>query len=178
MDAICVLHTDAAGRVTQANKQARRRLSVVPGQRCADVVALRDASGRPVCTERCAATLAAQAEGSREAHGTSRGAHVRVQCIAMGTGATVLLQGERPPELQVSLSPREQEALTLVAAGLTARRIARQLGVAESTVRTHLNNAKEKLNARTLPEAVSLLGRAGVSLPEVRSAEGSQDDDD
>jgi DNA-binding CsgD family transcriptional regulator len=104
---------------------------------------------------------------------------VRVHCIAMGAGTTVLLQSERPLELQVSLSPREQEALSLVAAGLTARRIARQLGVAESTVRTHLNNAKEKLNARTLPEAVSLLGRAGLSFGgEARSAQGSQEHGD
>ncbi len=177
MDPIAVLHTDASGRVTNANRQARRKLGAVVGQRCTDVVALRDASGRPICTERCAGALSGQSEGARESHGTSRGNSMKVHCIAMGAGATILLEAERPPETQVSLSPREHEALSLVAEGLTARRIAKKLGVAESTIRTHLNNAKEKLSARTLPEAVNLLGKGVVSMSAApRSPKGGEQD--
>lgn len=159
METVSVIHTDENGVVTNTNRTARMRFSAAPGRKCVDVVALRDASGRPICTERCAAALASQGEGGREAHGSSRGAHVRVECIAMGKGTTVLIHPDAEPVAVSPLSPREQEILGMVAEGLTARRIARRLGIKESTVRTHLDHAKEKLGARSLPEAVSRLGK-------------------
>ena len=157
MEPIAILHTDETGHVINVNATAKRRFGSVAGRRCADVVALRDAAGRPVCTERCAAALAGQAEGGRECHGTSRGVPVGVQCLSMGRGATILVQSEPVREVQLPLSPREHEVLELVSEGLTARRIARRLGIKESTVRTHLDHAKDKLGARTLPEAASRL---------------------
>ncbi len=159
MEPVAILHTDETGHVTNANTAAKRRMGATPGRRCTDLVALRDASGRAICTERCAASLATQPEGCRESHGMSRGAAVRVQCVSMGRGATILLQADPLPEVCLPLSPREFEVLALVAEGLTARRIAKRLGIKESTVRTHLDHAKEKLGARTLPEAASRLGR-------------------
>lgn len=44
------------------------------------------------------------------------------------------------------LTPREEEVLGMVAAGLTDRQIAAHLGVGYSTVRTHRGNAYEKLD--------------------------------
>src|SRR5207247_5677430 len=46
------------------------------------------------------------------------------------------------------LTDREREVMVAAADGLTARQIARRLGVAERTVTTHLNHIYRKLGAR------------------------------
>lgn len=53
-----------------------------------------------------------------------------------------------------TLSRRESETLTLLAEGLTGEQIARRLVLSPETVRTHVRNAMEKLDARTRTEAV------------------------
>ena len=55
---------------------------------------------------------------------------------------------------QKTISRRESEILTLLAQGLTGEEIARRLVLSPETVRTHVRNAMEKLNARTRTEAV------------------------
>lgn len=57
-------------------------------------------------------------------------------------------------EQQKRLSRRESEILTLLAEGLTGEEIARRLVLSPETVRTHIRNATEKLDARTRTEAV------------------------
>jgi DNA-binding NarL/FixJ family response regulator len=49
------------------------------------------------------------------------------------------------------LSPRELETLQLLAEGHTSRDIASRLGIAESTVKTHRKNIKEKLAIHDTP---------------------------
>lgn len=53
------------------------------------------------------------------------------------------------------LTPRELEVLTLVAAGKTNAAIARQLGVADSTIKQHVKNILRKLEIGTRAEAVA-----------------------
>lgn len=53
-----------------------------------------------------------------------------------------------------TLSRRESEILTLLASGLTGEEIAKRLVLSPETVRTHIRNAMEKLDARTRTEAV------------------------
>jgi DNA-binding NarL/FixJ family response regulator len=53
-----------------------------------------------------------------------------------------------------ALSRREAEVLTFLAEGLTGEQIARRLVLSPETVRTHVRNATEKLDARTRTEAV------------------------
>jgi DNA-binding NarL/FixJ family response regulator len=53
-----------------------------------------------------------------------------------------------------TLSRRESEILTMLAKGLTGEEIARRLVLSPETVRTHIRNAMEKLDARTRTEAV------------------------
>jgi len=53
-----------------------------------------------------------------------------------------------------SLSSRESEILGLLADGLTGEQIAKRLVLSPETVRTHIRNAMEKLEARTRVEAV------------------------
>jgi len=53
-----------------------------------------------------------------------------------------------------TLSRRESEILALLAQGLTGEEIAKRFVLSPETVRTHIRNAMEKLDARTRTEAV------------------------
>jgi DNA-binding NarL/FixJ family response regulator len=53
-----------------------------------------------------------------------------------------------------ALSSREAEVLGFLAEGMTGEEIARRLVLSPETVRTHVRNATEKLDARTRTEAV------------------------
>lgn len=55
---------------------------------------------------------------------------------------------------QKTLSNRESEILSMLAQGLTGGEIAQRLVLSPETVRTHIRNAMEKLDARTRTEAV------------------------
>jgi DNA-binding CsgD family transcriptional regulator len=64
------------------------------------------------------------------------------------------------------LTPRQRELLTLVAAGWTNRRIGRALGITEGTVRSHLEQAFERLQVTSRAAAVARAfpeGLVGVS---------------
>jgi DNA-binding CsgD family transcriptional regulator/ketosteroid isomerase-like protein len=63
-----------------------------------------------------------------------------------------------------TLTPREREVFALLASGLTATQIADQLVLSPLTVRTHIQNAKDRLGARTRMEALSIaLTRGEIS---------------
>jgi DNA-binding CsgD family transcriptional regulator len=61
--------------------------------------------------------------------------------------------GERP-----GLTAREREVLACVGRGLSSRDIAREFGLAPSTVDTHVRSAMAKLGARSRTQAVLLAG--------------------
>jgi PAS domain S-box-containing protein len=61
------------------------------------------------------------------------------------------------------LSPRELEIVGQVAMGRRAHEIADDLGIAESTVKTHLRNAMRKVDARSQAQLVALV--LGGQLP-------------
>lgn len=67
----------------------------------------------------------------------------------------------------VPLTPRQRELVLLVGAGLTNRQIARQTGLSEGTVRTHLVNIYRRLGVNSRTAAVMrVLGEPGEgSLP-------------
>lgn len=63
-----------------------------------------------------------------------------------------------------ALSSRESEILAMLANGLTGEEIARRLVLSPETVRTHVRNAMEKLDARTRVQAVVMaLDREEIS---------------
>jgi NarL family two-component system response regulator LiaR len=72
--------------------------------------------------------------------------------------------GEQPAE---RLTPREREVLELIGRGLSNKRIARELGVAEKTVKTHVGHVLAKLGVADRTQAAlyavrtGLVGRAG-----------------
>jgi PAS domain S-box-containing protein len=54
------------------------------------------------------------------------------------------------------LSPREREVMSLIASGLTAVQVADELYLSPMTVRTHVRNAKDKLGANTVAQAIAI----------------------
>ncbi len=60
------------------------------------------------------------------------------------------------------LTPREKEILGLMAQGLDNRAIAQQLVISFTTVRGHVQNVLEKLNAHSKLEAVARAARHGL----------------
>jgi DNA-binding NarL/FixJ family response regulator len=55
------------------------------------------------------------------------------------------------------LSPREKQVLSMVVLGFTNREIANKLYLAESTIKSHLSSAFEKLGVRSRSDAVALI---------------------
>ena len=60
------------------------------------------------------------------------------------------------------LSPRERDCLGLVAEGRSDWEIGERLGIAETTVISHMQAARRKLGARTRAQAVALALMAGL----------------
>ncbi len=64
-----------------------------------------------------------------------------------------------------SLSPREQQVMALVTAGLLNKQIAGELGISEITVKIHRGATMRKMGARTLPELVRMADALGLRRP-------------
>jgi len=60
------------------------------------------------------------------------------------------------------LTAREHEVLGLISEGLPNKRIARQLGISEHTVKFHVSSVFAKLGAQSRAEAVSIGARQGL----------------
>jgi DNA-binding NarL/FixJ family response regulator len=71
----------------------------------------------------------------------------------------LISDGQRVGE--IALTTRELEILKLLRQGLTNKEIAYQLRIAERTVRYHVENLLDKLQARNRPEAVANAIRMG-----------------
>jgi DNA-binding NarL/FixJ family response regulator len=66
------------------------------------------------------------------------------------------------PIPRAALTPRQQDVLELMARGDPNKRIARQLGIAEATVRAHVSDILRHVCARNRTEAVVVASREGL----------------
>jgi DNA-binding CsgD family transcriptional regulator len=74
----------------------------------------------------------------------------------------VLGEAAAPGETAPSLSPREHETLTLLAAGYSTAQMAETMGISTETVRNHVKRVLKTLDARSRLEAVAKGRRAGL----------------
>ena len=64
-----------------------------------------------------------------------------------------------------TLTPREQEVMALVSAGLMNKQIAGEIGVSEITVKVHRGNVTRKMGAKSLADLVRMADALGVRRP-------------
>jgi two-component system, NarL family, response regulator LiaR len=89
-----------------------------------------------------------------------------------GDAARRLMRGVIVSERPDVLSERETEVLRLLAHGSANKQIARDLGIAEKTVKTHVSNILDKLGLRSRTQAALYAGRVGlVPLTELGEAD-------
>jgi FixJ family two-component response regulator len=64
-----------------------------------------------------------------------------------------------------TLTPREQQVMGRVVAGLPNKKIAAELGTSEATVKLHRGQVMQKMRAASLPELVRIAERLAISNP-------------
>jgi FixJ family two-component response regulator len=64
-----------------------------------------------------------------------------------------------------TLTPREREVLSLVAAGLLNKQIAAEIGVAEITVKIHRGHIMRKMGTRSVADLVRITEMLGIKRP-------------
>ena len=75
--------------------------------------------------------------------------------------------GESATGEVATLSPREREVMAALAEGLKGPQVAERLGIAPDTVRTHVENAMQKLEARTRVHAIAIALQHGlIEIPD------------
>lgn len=92
----------------------------------------------------------------RQAHAGERPVFEHALARVVGKIAERQQRGRELVGRLESLSPRELETLRLVSAGLPVERVAEQMGLGKSTVRTHIHNILRKTDTRTQLEAVAM----------------------
>jgi DNA-binding NarL/FixJ family response regulator len=76
------------------------------------------------------------------------------------------LLSRRATQSQKSLSKREREIMDLLAQGLTGEQVAEKLFLSPETIKTHIRNAMNKLEAHTRVHAIAIALREGfISTP-------------
>lgn len=83
---------------------------------------------------------------------------------AVLAGQTAVPAAARHEVGRPALSAREKQVLGMVVRGMSNKVIARELFLAESTVKCHLSSAFAKLGVRSRNEAADLILRSGTSL--------------
>ena len=88
-----------------------------------------------------------------------------LRLAAPGEIADVAIVTAEPLEtagLDMPLTPREQEVLTLLAEGASNKTIARRLGISVHTAKFHVGSLLEKFDATGRTDAVAHAARLGV----------------
>lgn len=80
--------------------------------------------------------------------------------VALGRDQSRREQEKQVAELKdrySSLTPREQEVISLVVSGMLNKQIADQLGTAENTVKVQRSRAMEKMHAQSVADLVRMI---------------------
>jgi len=166
-DAYLIVVAGSDGRVVAQNNSARQKLGAGIDKYCWEVMGkLSNAENLP-CHPGCTLELLGNSlDSSRNTRLKHDGKHQQLTCIPKDGEVTCLLTStmDRSANNSLTLSPREQEVLQLLAKGDTTASIAKLLGVNESTIRTHIERMRGKLLVNTRAAIVAegfLLGYLG-----------------
>ena len=146
------------GSVIAQNKPARRMLGSGTGQYCWDVMGRLTDTDKLPCREGCVnKLLAIGMDCSQNTQFRLSGQRHQLSCIPVNGVVVCMMSptGSESPKSWQTLSPREQEVLLLLADGETTASVAGRLGVGESTVRTHVERMRSKLNVNTRAAVVA-----------------------
>jgi len=80
-------------------------------------------------------------------------------------GMQAELAEDRPPRRTVRLSPREEAVARCVAVGLRNAEVAERLSISETTVKSHLHSAFQKLGLRDRVALARYVFRVGLLSP-------------
>jgi NarL family two-component system response regulator LiaR len=95
-----------------------------------------------------------------------RAAHAGEALLDPHVAARLVEALAEPREAEAErLTPREREVLDLIARGLSNKRIARELGIAEKTVKAHVSHVLAKLGVSDRTQAAVYAVRAGLAGP-------------
>ncbi|MEX0659851.1 MAG: response regulator transcription factor [Egibacteraceae bacterium] len=101
--------------------------------------------------------------GPRALEEAIRAVHRGEALLHPGAAGAVMREVAQPPSTPApDLTPREREVLALLAQGLTNRLIARELAVAEKTVKTHVSHVLAKLGVADRTQAALQAVREGL----------------
>jgi DNA-binding CsgD family transcriptional regulator len=146
------------GNVIALNKPARRMLGPGTGKPCWDVVGKLDDAEKLPCRSGCVLELLASGSNdSRHTRFKLGGKDHQLSCIPVN-GVVICMLGsmdDKPSKVWPSLTPRERDILLLLADGENTSSVANQLGVSESTIRTHVERMRFKLRANTRAAVVA-----------------------
>ena len=82
-----------------------------------------------------------------------------------GAAARVMAELAEGARRESALTPREREVLALIGRGMPNKGIARELGVSEKTVKTHVSNLLGKLGLSDRTQAALYAVREGIVRP-------------
>lgn len=152
------------GTVVSQNTTARRMMGRGEGKPCWDVVGgLERAEGLP-CRANCVGRLLAEGmERTQRVDLKLAGREHHLTCVPVDDLAVCVLNcgAEHDPDQWQALTAREQDVLSLLAAGDETPAVAKKLGVSEYTVRTHVEKMRSKLGVGTRAALVALGFRFG-----------------
>ena len=157
MSDVIVMRVDRTGRVIAGNQAAAVWLSNGYEALCRRTVDARNSDGSAICHPHCAARLVmGEPPGRVSCRAIVHNSWAQLDCHRVNEEVIVIVRQGEPvgAEGAERLSRRESEVLRLVAKGLTSRQIAGELGICVSTVRTHVENARQRLAAHSRAEAV------------------------
>jgi DNA-binding NarL/FixJ family response regulator len=97
----------------------------------------------------------------RELARAVRAAHAGEALLDPGVAAR-LMETVAAPSADERLTPREREVLELIVRGMANKRIARELGVSEKTVKTHVGHVLAKLGVTDRTQAAQHAVREGL----------------
>jgi DNA-binding CsgD family transcriptional regulator len=152
------------GTLVSQNGPARHLMGAGEGKPCWEVVGGLEAEGLPCQTNCVGRLLDAGLERTQLVDLKLAGREHRLTCVPVVDDLVVCVLNcgaVHDPDKFQTLTNREQDVLSLLAAGDETPAVAKKLEVSESTIRTHVENMRAKHGVKTRAALVALGFRFG-----------------